>query len=279
VLLACNVPSLRPNLNLAAAICRAYNNWLADFCKSYPERLKGIAVVNLMDVEEAVKEVNRCVTKLGFIGVMITPYVVEKNLDDPALYPFYEEVQRLGVPIGIHINFQTSPAKLERIVHSDYGLCHALVAIPHIIALGQLIFGGVLDRFPKLRVALLETGVGWVPYWIDRFDAKYKATYACTSGKPYLSRLPSEFIKSEQLFFSCDPDEQTLPYAVEVVGEDRILYASDYPHHDARFPESVRDISNHQKLSASAKRKILGENAAKLYGLTRSVSQAGAPAH
>ncbi len=270
VMLACNNPWFQ-DAKCVSAICRAYNSWLADFCKADAERLLGVAVVTLLDVEEAVKEVNRCVTQLGFVGVMVAPaFVREKNLDDPTLYPFYEEVERLGIPIGIHIALTANPPKLERTIHENFPLTFALVTIPHIIALGSLIFGGVLERFPGLRFVILESGVGWVPYWLERFDEKYISTYETWGPElKTLSRLPSEYIKSDQIFFSCDSNEVALPLAVEVLGEDRIVYASDYPHHDCRFPNSVKDILEHSKLTASAKQKILGENAARLYRLKR----------
>lgn len=269
MMLACNNPWFQNPLHIAA-FCRAYNNWLADFCSASPARLKGVAVVTLLDVDEAVKEVNRCVTQLNFVGVMVAPaYVRDKNLDDPTLYPFYDEVQRLRIPIGVHISLTPNPPKLERIVHEDFSLTFALVTLPHIIALGSLIFGGVLDRFPKLRFVFLESGVGWLPYWMERFDEKYESTFE-TWGPEFKnpSRFPSEYVKSDQLFFSCDSNEKGLAFAVQVVGEDRVVYASDYPHHDCRFPNSVRDILEHRELSRSAKRKILGENAGRLYGLS-----------
>lgn len=268
MMLACNNPWFQ-NPPYISAFCRAYNNWLAHFCTVSPKRLKGVAVVTLLDMEEAIKEVTRCVTQLNFVGVMIAPaYVQEKNLDDPALFSFYEEVQHLGIPIGVHISLTPNPPKLERIVHENFALTFALVTVPHIIALGSLIFGGVLDRFPKLRFVFLEAGVGWIPYWMERFDEKYESTYETWGPELKIPpRLPSEYIQSDQLFFSCDSNEQALPYAVKVLGEDRIVYASDYPHHDCRFPNSVADILEHKELSTSAKRKILGENAARLYRL------------
>lgn len=260
---------------LISAICRAYNNWLADFCRPYPDRLKAVASVCLYDVDEAVKEVNRCVSRLGFVGVMIAPaYVGTRDLDNPEFYPFYEECQRLGIPVSLHIALQENPPKLERINHRDFALTFALVSIPHLIALGQLIFGGVLDRFPKLRFAFLESGVGWVPYMMERFDSKYKGNWFLGEEAKTLPRMPSEYVKSEQLFFSCDSDEETLPYVVELIGEDRILYASDYPHNDATFPNSVRNILNNHKLSESAKIKILQENPTRLYGLEKTAVKA-----
>ncbi|MBI3796602.1 MAG: amidohydrolase [Deltaproteobacteria bacterium] len=257
------------NLPLVSAVCRAYNNWLADYCSVASERLKRVAVTCLHDIEAATREVNRCVTELGCVAAMIAPANPnEKTLDDPYFYPLYEECQRLDIPICLHISLQRHPDNLQRIVHRDFSLTFALVSLPHIIALGQLIFGGVLDRFPKLRWALLEAGVGWVPYFIERFDDKYKPMLEIFGEKgKTLEKLPSEYARSEQLFFSCDPDEAALPLAVEVLGEERIIYASDYPHHDAKFPNSVRIIWEHPKLSESAKQKILGENALRLYKL------------
>ncbi len=268
LLLAENLNTYR-DYKLISAICRAYNSWLADFCRAYPDRLKGVASVCLYDVEGAIKEVNRCVTELGFVGVMIAPaYIGTKDLDDPEFYPFYEECQRLDIPVAIHIALQQDPPKLERINHRDFALTFALVSLPHLIALGQLIFGGVLDLFPTLRFAFLEAGVGWVPYMMERFDSKYKGNWFLGEDAKTLPRLPSEYEKSDQLFYSCDSDEETLPYVVELIGADRILYASDYPHNDATFPNSVMNILSNEKLSDSAKRKILGENAARLYKLS-----------
>ena len=257
------------NLPALNAICRAYNNWLADYCRAAPERLKGVAVTCLHDIDAAVREVNRCVTELGFVTAMIAPANPGVHtLDDPYYHPFYEECQRLDIPIGIHIALQRNPDNLQKIIHRDFSLTFALVTIPNIIALGQLIFGGVLDRFPKLRWVILESGVGWVPHFIERFDDKYKAMLEMFGSQAKtIDKLPSEYARSEQLFFSCDPDEQVLPLAVEFLGEDRITYASDYPHHDAKFPDSVRMIWEHPKLSESAKRRILGGNAARLYRL------------
>jgi uncharacterized protein len=258
------------NLPLVSAVCRAYNSWLADYCRVAPERLKRVAVTCLHDIEAAVREVNRCVTQLGCVAAMIAPANPgDKTLDDPYFYPFYEECQRLDIPICLHISLQRHPDNLQRIVHRDFSLTFALVSMPHMIGLGQLIFGGVLDRFPKLRWALLESGVGWIPYFIERFDEKYKPMLELfgQEGKT-LEKLPSEYARSEQLFFSCDPDEAALPLAVEFLGEERIIYASDYPHHDAKFPHSVQMIWEHPKLSESAKKKILGVNATHLYKLS-----------
>jgi predicted TIM-barrel fold metal-dependent hydrolase len=263
------------NYPLISAVCRAYNNWLADYCRAAPERLKRVAVTFLHDIEAAVREVNRCVTELGCVAAMIAPAnPSDKTLDDPYFYPFFEECQRLDIPICVHISLQRHPDNLQRIVHRDFSLTFALVSVPHMIALGQLIFGGVLDRFPKLRWAFLESGVGWVPYFIERFDEKYRPMLELfgKEGRT-LEKLPSEYARSEQLFFSCDPDEAALPFAVEFLGEDRVIYASDYPHHDAKFPNSVRMIWEHPKLSESAKKKILGANAARLYKLPVQLNQ------
>jgi predicted TIM-barrel fold metal-dependent hydrolase len=120
----------------------------------------------------------------------------------------------------------------------------------------------VLDLFPKLRCAFLEAGVGWLPFWMERLDEHYELM---PEYVPNLKRKPSEVIRSENFFISCDPDEETLPYVVEHVGADRILYASDYPHFDGRFPDTVKFTAGRKEFSPEVRRKILHENPVRLY--------------
>ncbi|MBI3743235.1 MAG: amidohydrolase family protein [Chloroflexi bacterium] len=126
----------------------------------------------------------------------------------------------------------------------------------------SLLLGGVLDDFPRLRFAFLESGAGWAPYWMDRLDDYYEEF-----KEHRLEHLPSDYFRSGQCFISCEVEEKTIPYVVQVLGEDRVIYASDYLHHDAKFPRSVALIAERKDLSRSAKTKILGGNAAKLFRL------------
>ncbi len=250
---------------LAAALCRAYNNWLADYCKAYPDRLVGVAVVPIQEVEEAVREARRAVEKLGMRGVMIRPNPYRgRNWDDPVYDPFWAEVQSLGVPVGVHEgttgNMPTAGAERCR----DFFFMH-IISHPHEqqIACMQIVCGGVLERFPQLKVAFLESGGGWLPHWLERMDSHYEKLGFMV---PYLKMKPSDYFR-RQCYISFDPDEKTLPATVELVGEDCVVWASDYPHFDAMFPGAVAELRE-QPLPERVMQKVLGENALRLYGLS-----------
>jgi predicted TIM-barrel fold metal-dependent hydrolase len=126
-----------------------------------------------------------------------------------------------------------------------------------------LMYGGVPEKFPKLRVAFLECGIGWVPYWMDRMDEEYEKR---ASEAPLLKAKPSEYMANGNWFYSTEPEEASLPYAAERVGEDNVLFASDYPHWDGMFPHVVSTLRGRKDLSDTTKQKILGENAKRMYG-------------
>jgi len=132
------------------------------------------------------------------------------------------------------------------------------------IALSVIVGEGVLDRFPKLRFVFLESGCGWLPYWLDRFDEHQEVLGV---QLPALKAKPSELLARGQLYFSCEADERELIHVVDVIGDDWIVFASDYSHFDSRFPGASAPIVEHEKLSDASKRKILNDNARRLYPL------------
>lgn len=248
-----------------AALCRAYNNWVADFCAAYPDRLKAVIVPPMNDVHAAIAEIQRCRNKSSaFVGIVIPSNIHGKNLQQPDLYPFWQEAQELDLAVCTHISTGSNVSAAGGDRFNIFFQTHC-VTFPFEAMINVLDFvtGGILELFPRLRVAFMESGVGWVPYWMERLDEHYERR---AKEVPLCKKRPSEYMKSDQCFFSSDPDEKTIPVAVEFLGEDRILYASDYPHWDARFPESVNELRK-QKLSESAKAKILGENARRLFKL------------
>jgi hypothetical protein len=132
------------------------------------------------------------------------------------------------------------------------------------IQFAGLIYGGVPERFPKLRIAFLECGVGWVPYWMERMDEEWEKRGKVEA--PLCKKKPSEYVKSGNLFFALEPEEETVPYVIERIGADKILFASDYPHWDGMFPHVVSTIRARKDIPDEAKAQILGQNAKRFYG-------------
>ena len=253
------------NAEVAEAATQIYNDWLRDYCSAYPDRLKGAASIPHQDPDRAIKEIHRAVTELGMAGPVYPSNVGGKNLDDPLFFPSYEECQSLNVPVLVHAGTgligiaQAGSDRFTNFYHTHV-FTHAF---EHISALTAVVAGGILDKYPKLRFAFLESGSGWLPYWIERLDEHYDMLGFLTPMK----EKPSEYVcKSGRVFVACEAEEEILDRVVEEMGEDVIIYASDYIHFDSTFPGTVAAIKDRKGLSASAKRKILGENAKRLYG-------------
>ena len=250
----------------SVALCQAMNDAKAAFCQHAPERIKAIAKLPMIDPDAAAAELRRAITELGLVGMVVTQHVREKNLDDPSFDVVWAEAERLGVPVCVHgggqapdqhpIGVQRFQTRLE--VHA---LTHP---IGNMIALDCFTVGGILHRFPELRVAFLESGCGWLPFWLERLDDHYELM---PEQAEQIDRKPSEYFLDGRAWVACEPEEQTLPYVVERFGAERILYASDYYHWDCAFPDSVKLLAERGDLSDDAKAKILGGNAARMYAL------------
>jgi len=249
-----------PEKDYAGAYCRGYNNWIASVCEKSP-RLRGIGFAPFQDVPAAVAEVNRTVTKLGLAGIGVATYGMKNHLGEPMFWPIYEELQRLNVPLLVH-NSRGGPAGEIRF---DTFLFKHTVGRPFetMLDCAALMYGGIPEKCPNLRIAFLECGVGWVPYWMDRMDEEWEKRQ---SEAPLLKAKPSEYMQRGNWFFATEPEEASLPYAIERVGDGNIIFASDYPHWDGMFPYVVSTIRARKDISENSKPKILGNNAKRLYG-------------
>jgi hypothetical protein len=248
---------------LAAATARVYNDWLAEYCAAAPARLKGIALVPIQDSPAAVEELRHAVRDLGFVGVGTPAHSGGRNLDDPALDPFFAEAERLGVPVCVHVGAGRPAAAAERFTNAY--MVHVVThAFEQMIAALCVVSGGVLERHPALRVAFLEAGAGWVPYWIERLDEHYEYMQPCV---PWRARGPGEYMRAEQCYYSFEPDERTLPWVLGMLGEEHVVFASDYNHSDCKFPHTVRAMVDRADLTLDQKRKLMCDNAARLYRL------------
>jgi predicted TIM-barrel fold metal-dependent hydrolase len=263
--LAGTLPAL-DDAGLAAALATARNSWLAEYCAENPRRIKGTAALAQQDINACVEELNRSVTQLGFVGASLLPNVRSRHLGDPYYFPLYSEAERLNVPICVHMflgRYGSDAVGTERVDKFFYS---HLFGHPfeQMIALSVIVGEGMLDRFPKLRFVFLESGCGWLPYWFERMDEHYEALGV---QLPALKGEPSKLLERGQLYFSCEADEKELAHVVDVIGDDWIVFASDYSHFDSRFPGASEPIVNHEKLSGATKRKILNDNARRLYPL------------
>ena len=249
-----------PEKEYAAAFCRGYNDWIATICRESP-RLKGVGLVTFQNVPAAVAEVNRAVTKLGLAGITIASFGLKDHLGTPTFWPIYEELQRLNSPLLVH-NSRQGPA--GEIRFDTFLLAHTVARpVETLIDCAALMYGGVAERFPKLRIAFLECGCGWVPYWMDRMDEEWEKRQ-CEA--PLIKAKPSEYITHGNWFFAAEPEESTVAYVMERIGDDKLIFASDYPHWDGMFPHVVSTIRERKDITAVAKRKFLGDNAKRLYG-------------
>jgi hypothetical protein len=253
------------DLDFALAFCRGCNDYVAEFCSSAPDKFKAVSVVPLQDVPAAIAEMRRTVKDLGVVGVSIPPSLPGKNLDHPDFYPFYAEAQALNLAVGIHWGNGTylPGAGTERFQKHFY---NHVVGHPfeQMLALTSIVCGGILERFPELRFGFLESGCGWVTYWMWRLDEEYR----CRSLEvPRMKDKPSEYLKRGNCFFGCSPDESLIPSVVSTAGPGSIVFSSDYPHTDGSFPNTVRTIRDRLDLSDDVKNKILGDNAARFFGL------------
>lgn len=250
--------------DFAVAMARAYNNWLRDYCSYNPERLKGVAIVPLQDPDEAVKELRRAVTELGMVSVSVPCNNGPRIISDEVYFPLFAAAEELDIPICIHASpgmHGANPVSVER--SDNFFVTHATgFAFEQMMAITTLLAAGVFDSFPKLRFAFLEAGAGWVPYWMDRLEEHYEKL---SGHVPGLKRSPEEIMRSEQCFYSCEPEDNLAKLTAEI-GADRIMYASDYAHWDCEFPESVNLIKK-QELPEDTRRKVLAENASRLYRL------------
>jgi predicted TIM-barrel fold metal-dependent hydrolase len=263
--LAGTLPAL-DDAGLASALATARNTWLAEYCAADSQRIKGTAALAQQSIEASVAELRRSVTELGFVGASLLPNVKGRHLGDRSYFPLYEEAERLNVPICVHMflgRYGSDAVGTERVDKFFYShlFGHPL---EQMIALSVIIGEGVLDRFPKLRFVFLESGCGWLPYWFERMDEHYEVLGV---QLPELKSKPSQLLERGQLYFSCEPEEAELAHVIDVIGDDWIVFASDYSHFDSRWPGASEPIVNHLTLSDVSKRKILNDNARRLYPL------------
>jgi predicted TIM-barrel fold metal-dependent hydrolase len=256
----------------------AYNDWLTDFCAAKPERLIGVPQLSMEDPEFARDELDRLAKRGGLRHVNILASRANPAVYDDAWEPFWALAEEVGIPIGFHLAVLV---KKTRLVEGDHGATNLVVSVASRFAqeppgiqllepMTGLIFTGVLDRHPRLKIVMAEAGLAWIPSMIQGLDIWYQRTRdgrRLTGDSPINlpKLLPSEYFH-RQIWISFVDD----PIGVKMVGSildiDKVMFGSDYPHPASTWPHS-QQIIEEQGLSPDVRQKIFRDNARALFGI------------
>jgi uncharacterized protein len=221
----------------SAAACSAYNEWVAGYCATDTRRLAGMGVVPQRDPALAAAEV-RHAAALGLPGVIVRPnHVADVYLDDAAFDPLYDALEETGLVLGVHEALGVRAPTIGRDRFDGFAARHACShPLEQMTAAVALLLGGVLERHEQLRVAFLESGTGWLPYWLARLDEhrEWMEGTECAG----LSLTPSEYF-ARQCVISSDPEDTLTAFVIATVGADHVMWASDFPHPDAHYPDAL----------------------------------------
>jgi len=257
---------------VASALARAHNNWRHDYCQFNPQRLRFAAQLAFHDIPGAIAEARRAVRELGAVGVIGNPNPINgRHVHDAAFEPLWAAIEELGVPIGFHPTGQSSLRDdlARRYLDTPNGRVIGVAGrnpVELMMAFGSLAAGGVLERHPNLRCAFLEGNCGWLPWWLWRLDEAWEKFGP--GSEIQISKLPSEYFH-RQCFIATDSDEKPLRQVIEAIGDDNIVVSTDYPHSDGLFPVAIEEFTKLAGVSDASKKKILWDNCARLYGLSK----------
>ncbi|MGH7863945.1 MAG: amidohydrolase family protein [Candidatus Binataceae bacterium] len=251
---------------LAAAYARAYNNWVNDFAGHDRRRMIPIAHLALQDPASALTELRRCV-KLGFKGIFLPPEPINgKRFSHSDFDPIWRECEQAGLPVCLHVivRFNRAPGLLGHFYQVGefrmvYGF--ALGGFAQIVpAMMTMIADGLFDRFPRLKVLCVEAGAGWAPYIMDRMDEKHEHF-----GWTFPLKLkPSDYFR-RNIWVVAEPQERTIAAVMELMGEDRVLWGSDFPHVDSTLEAPWLIRKSVEGLDEARRRKVMGANATAVF--------------
>jgi aminocarboxymuconate-semialdehyde decarboxylase len=264
---------------LGRQLARAYNDTVAEDIAGQDEFI-GVAWVYLPDIEEAVRELRRAVQDLGLKAVKLSGGYNNSDLDAEVLWPLYEEIARLDVPILVHPGARvfedqhSHPWLIGSERYQGFPLFPTALGFPltYMVTAARLIFSGVLDRFPSLRFAFFEGGIGWVPWLMTTLDHHMPSEAPVSTavrqffqGKQKIEQAPSAYFRN--FYIAAVSWESYLPEIVKVWPDHNIITGSDFDHDDAisTWPNTVKPIQAMAGLSEVEKEKILGGNMMRLF--------------
>jgi uncharacterized protein len=258
----------------AVAVTRAYNDWLHHTYLEFNPRFKGMAIIPLQDPEEAVKELRRAVTELGMLGAMMPSNGLPVPLGSKMYWPIYAEAERLGCSLSIHGG-----------CHDRFGMDHLNMYVP-VHALGHpwglaincasIVYNGIFDRFPGIRIAFLEGGTAWLLLCLERFHSSHETHFQyMPPGQPgpREGERPDRYIikqiKEGRFFVGCETEELTMPFTLKIVGNEPFIYSSDFPHEvtNQSCKADIAELLESADLSQGDKEGILARNAERFYQL------------
>jgi predicted TIM-barrel fold metal-dependent hydrolase len=269
----------------AVEVMRIYNQWLADFCQAHPDRYAGLACIPNRPLEAALAEVERVAKRGALRGLDIANSSDITPLWDPSWNPLWEAIDASGLPLHFHTVGSPIPERVRRALNPalnpvgssasdggelDFRSAKAAQAV-HITSfqmymanvLTSMIFAGVLERHPRMRVVIGEAGIGWIPYVLERMDAEWEDQFKDLS----LTMKPSDYWRRQ-----CYATYQTDRIGVKLIdelGADRVMWGSDFPHPDGVWPDSREYIQREMgHLAPAVRRQIVCDNAARLYGFS-----------
>src|SRR5437879_2720943 len=251
---------------LAAAVCRAYNQWLADYCKPYPERLFGVAMLPMQSVDLAIAEMRFAKKELGFRGGFLRPNPYDgKMINHPDFEPFWAAAEDLDFSIGFHEGASSGMPTVGVDRFEGRGAQHIISHTMEMMrACLAVIWGGVGDGHPKIPIAFLQSGGGWIAPWLDRMDRHFDDQGFNDSG---LKTRPSDLFR-RNCWISFEPVEGSLKVLADYVGPNKIMWATDYPHSDGFFPGAPDMVRERLKgTSPATQRGVLAGGALSFYGM------------
>jgi len=242
----------------ACALASGYNNYLYENFTKSEKRLKGMALLPLQDVGEAVDELHRAVKKLGFVGGVLPAVGLRQPFG-----PVYEAAQELNALLAVHA------APTQGIGVDGFDRLIEVRTLSHgfgqMIQITSMIYSGVYDRFPDLKVAYAEAGCGWVPYLMERLDLEYEHR---PNQAPDCQQVPSEHLKSGRIFIHCELEDRGIPLVARALRDDILFCASDFPHEPRNeFRQNIEKFMAREDVDADIKRKICFENPKRMYPL------------
>ncbi len=258
--------SMRLNDNEAATeLLRIYNEWLADFCATAPDRFAGLASIPSHDVDAAVAEIQNVAQRGVLKGIEVANTHDMAPLFDPSWKPVWEVANEAQLPIHYHTigpkndyNFDNMAALQRRQAFAVH-ITSFQLAMSKIIM--EIIYGGVLEAYPKIKVVIGESGIGWIPYILDHMDLEWEDQFKDLT----LKMKPSDYWR-RQCFATYQSDPIGLRL-LDILGEDNVMWGSDFPHPDGVWPDSKAFIEREfEYIPKTIKQKILCDNAAELYG-------------